>query len=52
MSGDGLSAAARRYLLALARRAIEGQLAGVTPAEEDPGELRVELSGAAVPSSP
>ena len=43
MSGDGLSAAARRRLLALARRAIEGQLAGVTRAEEDPGELRQEL---------
>jgi AmmeMemoRadiSam system protein A len=43
MSGDGLSAAARRRLLALARRAIEGQLAGVTRAEEDLGELRVEL---------
>ena len=43
MSGDGLSAAARRHLLALARRAIEGQLAGLAPAEEDLGELRVEL---------
>ena len=43
MSDDGLSTAARRHLLALARRAIEGQLAGVTPAAEDLGELRVEL---------
>lgn len=43
MSGDGLSAAARRHLLALARRAIEAQLAGVTPADEEVGELSVEL---------
>jgi AmmeMemoRadiSam system protein A len=43
MSGDGLSAAARRHLLALARRAIESQLAGVTPAAADMGELRGEL---------
>ena len=43
MSGDGLSAAARRHLLALARRAIEGQLAGVTRADEDLGDLGVEL---------
>jgi AmmeMemoRadiSam system protein A len=43
VSADGLSAAARRRLLALARRAIEGQLSGAPPAEEDLGELRVEL---------
>ena len=47
MSADGLSAAARVYLLALARRAIEGELAGelagAPGAEEDLGELRVEM---------
>ena len=43
MSGDGLSAAARRHLLALARRAIESELAGVALAAEDLGELGAEL---------
>jgi AmmeMemoRadiSam system protein A len=43
MSTDGLSAGARRHLLALARRAIEGQLSGVPCPEDDLGELRVEL---------
>jgi len=43
VSADGLSAAARRHLLALARRAIEGQLTGAPPVEEDLGELGVEL---------
>ena len=43
MSADGLSAAARVYLLALARRAIEGELAGAPGAEEDLGDLRVEM---------
>jgi len=43
MSADGLSPSAQRHLLALARRAIEGQLSGVPRAEEDLGELRVEL---------
>jgi hypothetical protein len=43
VSADGLSAAARRHLLALARRAIEGQLSGEPLAEEDLGELGVEL---------
>ena len=43
MSADGLSAAARRHLLALARRAIEGQLSGAPRPEEELGELRVEL---------
>lgn len=43
MSGEGLSAAARRHLLTMARRAIEGQLAGQPYADEDLGELRVEL---------
>jgi len=38
-----LSAAARQRLLAMARRAIEGQLGGEPPAEEDLGELRAEL---------
>jgi AmmeMemoRadiSam system protein A len=38
-----LSEAARQRLLAMARRAIEGQLGGETPAEEDLGELRAEL---------
>jgi AmmeMemoRadiSam system protein A len=43
MSADGLSVSARRHLLALARRAIEGQLRGEPQAQEDLGELRVEL---------
>jgi AmmeMemoRadiSam system protein A len=43
MSTGGLSAAARLYLLALARRAIEGELAGAPGAEDDLGELRVEM---------
>ena len=43
MSSDGLSAAARRHLLAMARRAIEDQLSGAPRAEEDLGELRLEL---------
>jgi AmmeMemoRadiSam system protein A len=43
VSADGLSASAQRHLLALARRAIEGQLRGESHAEEDLGELRVEL---------
>lgn len=43
MSGSGLSAAARRHLLALARRAIEDQLGGEARPEADLGELRVEL---------
>ncbi len=38
-----LSAAARQRLLAMARRAIEGQLSGEPLAEEDLGELRAEL---------
>jgi len=45
VSADGLSAAARRHLLALARRAIEGQLSGEPLAEEDLGELGGELEG-------
>src|SRR4029078_10968138 len=40
MSADGLSAAARRHLLSLARRAIEGELTGAPLVEEDLGELR------------
>lgn len=43
MSSSGLSLAARLYLLARARRAIEGELAGAPGAEEDLGELRVEM---------
>ena len=43
MSADGLSPAARRHLLAVARRAIEGQLSGEPRPEDDLGELRVEL---------
>jgi len=43
MSTGGLSAAARLYLLALARRAIEGELSGAPGPEEDLGELRVEM---------
>jgi AmmeMemoRadiSam system protein A len=43
MSADGLSAAARRHLLSLARRAIEGQLRGAPRMAEDLGELRAEL---------
>ena len=43
MNGSGLSAAARRHLLAVARRAIEGRLGGLPCAEEDLGEVRVEL---------
>jgi len=43
MSADGLSAAARRHLLSLARRAIEGELTGAPLVEEDLGELRGEL---------
>jgi AmmeMemoRadiSam system protein A len=43
MSGDDLSVAARRHLLALARRAIEDQLSGAARGEEDPGPLQVEL---------
>ncbi len=43
MSADGLSASAQRHLLALARRAIEGQLSGESRADEDLGELRAEL---------
>jgi AmmeMemoRadiSam system protein A len=38
-----LSAAARQRLLAVARRAIEGQLSGEPLADEDLGELRAEL---------
>jgi len=45
MSSDGLSAAARRHLLALARRAIEDQLRGALRPEDDLGELRLELEG-------
>jgi AmmeMemoRadiSam system protein A len=43
MSSDGLSAAARRHLLAMARRAIEDQLSGALRPEDDLGELRLEL---------
>jgi AmmeMemoRadiSam system protein A len=43
VSADELSAAARRHLLALARRAIEGQLGGEPLAEKDLGELSAEL---------
>jgi AmmeMemoRadiSam system protein A len=43
MTDEDLSLRARRHLLAMARRAIEGQLAGETRPEEDLGELRVEL---------
>jgi AmmeMemoRadiSam system protein A len=43
MSADGLSPSAQRHLLALARRAIEGQLSGQARAEEALDELRVEL---------
>jgi AmmeMemoRadiSam system protein A len=43
MSPDGLSAAARRHLLAMARRAIEDQLSGARRPEDDLGELRLEL---------
>jgi AmmeMemoRadiSam system protein A len=38
-----LSEGARRHLLALARRAIVGQLTGEAAADEDLGELRAEL---------
>lgn len=38
-----LSLAARRHLVALARRAIAAQLAGEPCAEVEPGELRAEL---------
>jgi AmmeMemoRadiSam system protein A len=38
-----LSDGARRHLLALARRAIVGQLTGEASADEDLGELRAEL---------
>ena len=43
MSDDGLSAAARRHLLALARQAVESALRGVPCEEPDPGDLGVEL---------
>jgi AmmeMemoRadiSam system protein A len=43
MSAERLSAAAQRHLLALARRAIEGQLRGESWAGEDLGDRRVEL---------
>jgi AmmeMemoRadiSam system protein A len=45
MSSDGLSGAARRHLLAMARRAIEDQLSGALRPEDDLGELRLELEG-------
>lgn len=38
-----LSLRARRHLLAMARRAIEGQITGELSPEEDLGELRAEL---------
>jgi AmmeMemoRadiSam system protein A len=41
--GEGLSVAARRHLLAMARRAIEGQLTGQPRMEDELGELRAEL---------
>jgi AmmeMemoRadiSam system protein A len=41
--GDGLSVAARSHLLAMARRAIHGQLSGQPAAEDELGELRAEL---------
>ena len=43
MSSDGLSAAARRHLLAMARRAIEDRLSGALRPEDELGELRLEL---------
>ena len=43
MSAEGLSAAARRHLLSLARRAIADRLAGAPRVEEDLGALRAEL---------
>ena len=43
MNEVGLSTAARRHLLATARRAIEGRLSGQAYADEDLGELRAEL---------
>jgi AmmeMemoRadiSam system protein A len=43
MTGDALSPRARRHLLAMARRAIEGQITGEPGPEEDLGELRAEL---------
>jgi AmmeMemoRadiSam system protein A len=43
MSADGLSVSAQRHLLALARRAIEGELRGEPGAEADVGELGAEL---------
>jgi AmmeMemoRadiSam system protein A len=43
MSDDGLSAAARRHLLALARQAVESALSGAPCPDVDPGDLGVEL---------
>jgi AmmeMemoRadiSam system protein A len=43
MTGEALSPRARQHLLAVARRAIEGQITGEVRAEEDLGELRAEL---------
>src|SRR5258707_12834800 len=43
MSADGLSAGARRHLLAMARGAMEDQLSGELRPEDGLGELRLEL---------